>query len=346
MISSRLLYVGDLSNNSRSFQRYLALKRIFNRVDCIYNFDRAPRLINRLNYFSIKIGFPIDSLSLNKRLVLACKSNRYEYLWVEKNLSIQPRTYHYIKRLNPRIKIYSYSEDDMFKKSNRSYLYTNSLKYFDFVVTTKSYNADHSELPSLGAKNVIFLDKAFDPNLCFPGSVLNFPGDIKDQLLIVFVGSYELHRAKSIYYLATKGIKVNIWGDGWNKCKYKHSNMINHNFSLNIENYRHIISNAMLTLCFLRKSARDLQTARTMEIPACGGLMLAERTDEHLRLFKEDLEALYFSSDNPDELYCQVLKVINDKSHYFNVRLNGYHRAISSNYTHYDRLSFIFGKVS
>ena len=65
-------------------------------------------------------------------------------------------------------------------------------------------------------------------------------------------------------------------------------------------------------MCFLSKLNRDTYTRRCFEIPACGKVMLAERTDDLVQFFKEDEEACFFSTteelvrkaqwliDNPD----------------------------------------------
>jgi len=48
---------------------------------------------------------------------------------------------------------------------------------------------------------------------------------------------------------------------------------------------------------FLRCENRDEQDSRIIEITACGSFMLAERTAAHNRLFIENMEAVYFDTN-------------------------------------------------
>ena len=63
------------------------------------------------------------------------------------------------------------------------------------------------------------------------------------------------------------------------------------------DNYTKALCGAKICLAFLSKLNRDTYTRRCFEIPACGRVMLAERTEDLQKMFKEDEEACFFSSN-------------------------------------------------
>ncbi len=55
-----------------------------------------------------------------------------------------------------------------------------------------------------------------------------------------------------------------------------------------------------MALCLFSRLNRDEYTRRVFEIPACGALLLCERTPTMESLYRDGKEAVYFSS--PEEL--------------------------------------------
>ena len=137
-------------------------------------------------------------------------------------------------------------------------------------------------------------------------------------------------------FLAESGIPLRVWGDGWKPMQYPPSRMKIEYRSLYSDDYARACSSFKINLCFLRKINRDLQTTRSVEIPACGGFMLAERTPEHLELFKEGEEAEFF--DGNEELLDKCRYYLEHETLRLRIAQNGLRRCIESGYSNDKRM--------
>lgn len=117
---------------------------------------------------------------------------------------------------------------------------------------------------------------------------------------IVFVGTWFPGRDLFMQELLKDNVPLEIFGNSWEHAPLWPSIKNNH-FGAGIEgqNYRNTLGGGTVCLGLLSKENRDLHTTRSIEIPAMGGLLLAERTQEHLELFKDGEEAVFW--DSPQE---------------------------------------------
>ena len=293
----RILSIGSLSGLSNTcLHRHWALKRIAGQVDEVNTTAKPCTLWYRIAYHLFLYGLPVrlpENNHENQVIRDFIANNTYELVWIDKGVTIYPETLRYIKAKSPHTLIISYSPDNMALRHNQSYQYLQCIPWYDYVVTNKSYTQE--ALKKMGAKQVIFVNNSYEPSFHYPRELSDidrekYGGDVG------FVGAWEKERCQSILYLADHGINVRVFGGGkWLRYKDYSPNLRIEEHGLHKEDYAKSLSAFKISLCFLRKMNFDLQTTRTVEIPACGGFMLAERTEEHLAMFKEGEEAAYFS---------------------------------------------------
>ena len=342
-----VLYISE-SGADKDHVMLHALKEIKDiEVKSMFRLDKAARYFNDsrsiFDKLFDKLGLPLDRNDFNLRIVEVVKKTSLNYIFIVKGVRIFPKTLQKLKKNHPSCKLIVWSLDDMYAKHNQTLFYRFGLKYYDLVVTTKSYNCNSNELPALGAKKILFQNNSFSPNLHRPCKCSEKQTYNHD---VIFIGTAEEERAKAIYFIANNGIKVHVYGTHWDSkiyYKYHHDNIIFHNKELIGPDYRRAISCSKICLSFLRKINRDVQTARTVEIPACGGFMIGERTIEQSSLFKEGFEAEYFST-NP-ELLQKVRYYLNNELQRSKIAKNARNRCLASGYSFVERAKEILNFI-
>ena len=330
--SISILSIGGIDSNSgTSLHRHLALKKITNRIDGVNTTFRASlwfRIIYHLFLFGIPLRLP-DLIEVNKRILEKVKNNDYDIIWIDKGIIVFPETLKEIKKQSPETKIISYSPDNMALRHNQSQQYLECIPLYDYIITNKSYIIKN--MKRLGAKKITFVNNSYSEDFHRPYELSEeerkeLGGDVG------FIGAWEEERCKCILYLVDHGVKVKVFGDAkWNKYANYSPNLTIMGRLLMNEDYCKSLRAFRISLCFLRKMNFDKQTTRSVEIPACGGFMMAERTDEHLSLFEEDKEAVYFSSNK--ELLEKCVYYLENEEARSKIAVAGRKRAVASGYS-------------
>lgn len=339
----RVVFVGETMLGSRTPQRVNAFRALGHAVTLVptnrpgRRFEDPPTLAERIRH---RLRRPRDEAGANAALLAAVKQG-CGLVWVENARVLKPETLVAVKRAAPQAPLVWYSEDDMMNPRLGSVWLDRSLALFDLWMTTKSLNAHPGEMPSRGVRRALFIDNSFDPALhrrleLSAEEQQRFGADIS------FVGTYEGPRAASLRRLAEAGLRVRVWGNGWWRLAGAYCGLQIEGHPAYDDDYARVINASRINLAFLRKANRDLQTCRTVEIPACGGFMLHESSPEAERLFAPDREAAYFGSD--EELIASCRRWLADEAARRAVAEAGWLRA-QQGHSHADRLQTILKQL-
>lgn len=299
----------------------------FNEIDNTPQMTLWWKIIYHLGIIGIRFNLP-DNQNVNQRIKKEIDKTQYDVVWIDKGNNILPSTLSYIKVKQPNCILVHYMIDDFMNPYHKTRQIIDTIPLYDYYVVNRKANI--AELKQYGCKHPICTYMSYEPKFhhlynITENDILRIGGDVG------FIGTYEKERAESIKFLVNHEINVRVWGMGWEKLKKYSPYLQIEGKGLFTEDFCKAIQCFKINLGFLRKKSRDFHTTRTFEIPACGGFMLAERTDEHKALFEEDKEAVFFSSN--EELLEKCRYYLTHDEERRKIAKAGYKRCISSDYS-------------
>ena len=337
----KILFAGEQAGGTSSLFRRWALERLGHTVVTIDPHDYV--LQNPLLHkFAFRLAAGPHAERLNRDILRLAEAERPEIFWAEKILLLQPKT---LKKLQAMgITTVSYMIDNAFGPRNDPgwRLYKQDIPFFDLHVTQRDVSIPH--YTERGAKHVMKVQTAYEQSIHFPP-----PAPVPDSERnreVSFIGTPYDDRADTLARLSEAGLPVIISGNPRQWARALSSEAYTKIFrigELYEKEYREAIWHSKINLSFLTRSNQDEYTHKSFEIAACGGFLLAERSEGHSQKFVEDQEAVFFTGF--DELKAKIERYLPDESGRNRIATAGRARAVRDGYHNDHQVELILERV-
>jgi len=338
----RVLFVGTAASGSASKGRLKALERL--GLDGIWSIDLSEYLpvVSLLDKICLRTQIGPKIARFNREILNVARLNRINVLFSDKALSLSPAALHKLRGMD--VFTIDYLIDNPFGPRNDPgfRLFKKALPAFDLHAVQRQSSV--KDFKDHGGREVVTTLVGYDRDLHFPSPI---PLTDKDRTRNVsFIGSPYDNRAEFFTSLCHQNVLLDISGprSRWEKALAPEiMKAIFRQGELVGNAYREGIWKSKINLCFVTKSNMDEVAQRSYEITAAAAFMLAERTPRHLELFKEDEEAIFFSSF--EECLAKIRQYLPDEAARNRVAAAGHARTTSSGYDHDSILRKILTKA-
>lgn len=274
------VYTGTLGSFKRAFD---ALG--YKTTEFYFNLNQNLLRLAKYSDWALKILVQREQ----KRFLNYIFKNYISHILVFKGSYLLPETINKIKIKG--ITIGNYNPDNPFNSvwASSNFIIKSSIKHYDFYFTWSHEICNKINLSEKNNK-AVYLPFAVDKYL------IDFcPNFINPTYLyqVSFGANADKERINQIKSLLAvdENLKNNlfVFGSGWQKLKAVKS------LEIKGKEYFKTISKSKINLNFLRAQNKGAHNLRTFEIPASGGFMLHEYSQEAMEFFKPDVHAVYFS---------------------------------------------------
>ena len=304
-------------------------------------------------------GSVVDEI--NATILRAAREFKPDLVWADKQEYLRAETIHDLRKIGART--VHFTPDPYFSLDwKRTRLMDEAMGSFDVLVYCKSYERPQYE--SLG-KPLVYMPLGYCDEVHRP-----LPSDdSRWKCAVGFLGGWEPRRERFLHAVTVAGIDLKIWGGYWEflrdgkwtlrrqiilrqlagKEKFRfhqdeHLSRAHQGGEVYGDDYARALTGSEIGLGFLRKVCPDQHTTRTFEIPACGSMLLADRTEEHQEFFEEGKEAEFF--DSPEELIEKLSFYSRNGSARKRVADGGYKRCKESGYAYICRMTEVLRELS
>lgn len=279
---------------------------------------------------------------LNRDLVAFARDHPYDLAFVFKGTWVRPETVEQLKRNAGSGHAVHLVIDSLFT-DNRSHHFFRSLPLYRLAFTDKRFEV--ADYEAAGAQEVSLFTQGygrrFAADLRAGTAAAAIPTDV------CFIGHCQRHYAERLAAVAECGVDLGIWGPGWPAAARRGPAWMDsavRGDGLWGTAYPATMAAARIGLGLLSKRVPEEATTRSVEIPAAGALLLAERTPLHLELFREGVEADYFDTD--EEMTDKVRYYLANETVRDRVARAGRTRALEGGYDMESRLRWIMQSVA
>ncbi|QNI35394.1 CgeB family protein [Edaphobacter albus] len=327
----KILYAASLSPNDSALYRQWALERLGHEIVPLNFLPYMPQnpLLHRIVYRAV-LGPHVDRF--NRDVIELAERERPDVLWADKLLWMRPRTLDRLRGMG--ITLVSYMIDNPFgpRQDPGWRVYMKSIPHYDLHVVQRDKNI--ADYRSRGARDVIKIQTAYEPTIHFPPP--EGWSDRDRDREVSFVGTPYDDRADTLARLSNEfGVTISGNGRQWRRALGPEAfSKLYREGELYRQQYREAIWRSKINLSFITHSNQDEFVHKSFEIAACGGFLLAERSQGHMDRFVEGEEAIFFTGF--DELAEKIRRYLPDEEARARIATAGQRRAQQDGY-HNDR---------
>jgi len=290
MSISSILCVGQ--NSGTCLDRANALRRLGYGVELIDLRTLLPRT-TLIFPFTRRFGGHWFEPLVTRALPRMLSGKRFDLCIVDGGEWVTSRVIELLREYSS--KVIHYQIDDAFGTRDGAYFkaFRRSVPRYDLCIVMRSRNIAEAHI--FGAQAVMRVYMSADEVSHAPRSLTEYDHRQWNSE-VLFLGTWFPERGPFLLELIKRGVPLTIRGSRWEKapewCKLKPYIA---GGPLWGDEYAKAIQCARVNLGLLSKGNRDMHTTRSLEIPALGSLLCAERTAEHVTMYEEGKEALFWA---------------------------------------------------